>query len=126
MQILFYGEQHLIGVHGLYQIVGYLGAHRTVHDVLLLALGNHHHGCVGTYLLYLGEGFETGHARHHLVEYDEIVTRIGYYIYSVVTVVATLNVITLALQKQQMRFEQLYLVVDPQYVSVHRLALFYV
>ena len=51
MDILFQGEQYLVRVDGLDEVVGNLGADGLVHDVLLLALGHHHHGHCGLHLL---------------------------------------------------------------------------
>ena len=40
--------------------------------MLLFALGDHHHGRVGLYFLYLLQRLQTCKARHHLVEENEI------------------------------------------------------
>ena len=66
--MLLQGDENLVGVDGLYQIVGYLVADGLVHDVLLLAFGNHDYRDVGRRLFDAREGFEAGESGHVLVE----------------------------------------------------------
>ena len=72
VDVLLDGEQHLIWVNRFDDIVGDFGAYGLVHDVLLLALGNHHNRQVGSRSLDLRQRFESRHAGHHLVENHQV------------------------------------------------------
>ena len=108
-------EQHLIGIHGLDEVVGDLRSHGLVHDVLLLALGDHDDGCRRAHLLDLGQGFESGHAGHHLVEDNQVVGPFGGHVYRVVSVVAGVHLVAFLREKQHVRFQQFHFVVHPEY-----------
>ena len=72
MYVLFQRQQYLIGVHGLDQIVGYLLTDGLVHDVLLLALGHHHHWSLWCQLLDVLQGFQTAESWHHFVQQHQV------------------------------------------------------
>ena len=113
--VLFDREQHLVGVDGFDEIVGDLRTHGLVHDILLLALGDHDHGRRGAHLFDLGKGFEARHAGHHLVEDNQVVGAFRGHVYRVVSVVAGVHFIALLLQEQHVRFQQFDFVVHPEY-----------
>jgi len=67
MDILLERKQNLIGIDGLDEIVGYLLSDGLLHNVLLFALGNHHHRYRRVNLLEFSQGFQTAYSRHLLV-----------------------------------------------------------
>ncbi len=115
--VLLDREQHLVRIHGFDKVVGDLRTHGLVHDVLLLALGDHDHGRGGAHLLDLGEGFEAGHAGHHLVEYDQVVGRFRGHVDGVVAVVAGLHLVAFLPEEEHVGLEQLHFVVYPEYLN---------
>jgi len=115
VDVLLDREQHLIGIHGLDEVVGDLRSHGLVHDVLLLALGDHDDGCRRAHLLDLGQGFESGHTGHHLVEDNQVVGPFGGHVYRVVSVVAGVHLVAFLREKQHVRFQQFHFVVHPEY-----------
>ncbi len=115
VDVFLYGKEHLVGVDRFDEVVGDLGADRLVHDVLLLAFGDHDDGGGGTQLLDRRQGFEPRHARHHLVEYDEVVDGGAHHLDRIGTVVACVYLVSLPSQEKNVRLEQIDLVVYPQY-----------
>ena len=79
-------SQYLYGVDRLYQIVGNLRSDGLLHDVLLLALGDHHDGCGRRDFLYLLQRLQACESRHHLVEQDEVECLFAAFFYCVGTV----------------------------------------
>ena len=61
-------EQYLVGVYRLDQVVGNLLSDGLVHDVLLLTLGDHHHGRGRRYFLDALQRFQSAQTRHLLIE----------------------------------------------------------
>ncbi len=119
------GEQHLIGIDGLDEVVGDLRTHGLVHDILLLALGHHDDGRHGAQFLDARQRFETGEPRHHLVEDDQVELPRGHQIEGVVAVVAGFDVVAFPLEEQDVGFEKFDLVVHPQnFRSAHSFPLF--
>ncbi len=115
VDVLLDREQHLIGVHGLDEVVGDLRADGLVHDVLLLALGHHDDGRGGAHLLDLGERFESRHAGHHFVEDYQVVGPFGSHVDRVVAVVAGVYFVALLFEEQDVGLQQFDLVVHPEY-----------
>ena len=113
VNVLFDRQQHLIRINRLDQVVGDLRSDRFVHDVLLLAFGNHDHRGHRPQLLDPGQRFEPRQPRHHLVEDHQVELPRSHQVDRIVTVVAGLHVITFSLQKQDMGFQQINLVVHP-------------
>ena len=66
------GQQDLAGVDGLGEVVADLAAEGFFHQVLFLALGDHHHGQVGRGLFDFGERLKAAHAGHLLVEQHHV------------------------------------------------------
>ena len=116
MQVLLDRKQHLIGVDRLYDVVGYLRAYGLVHDVLLLALGDHYHGRCWAHVLYQRQRFQPRHAGHHLVEDDKVVCRGRGHVDRVVAVVACVYLVAFGREEHDVGFEKLDLVVDPEYL----------
>ena len=115
--VLLDRQQHLVGVHGLDQVVGDLRPDGLVHDVLLLALGHHDDGSGGTHLLDLGKRLEPRHAGHHLVEDDQVVGAFRSHVDGVVSVVAGFDIVTLLAEEQHVGFQQFDFVVYPEYFN---------
>ncbi len=115
MQVLFYRYQNLIGIDRLYEIVGNLATHSLIHNIFLLALGNHNHRRLRQALLQFREGFESGKSRHVLVE-DNKVERLGKgHIERVASVIGSDKLVALVPEKQQVGLEEVDFVIGPQY-----------
>ena len=117
VDVLLDRKQHLVGVHRLDEVVGDLRADGLVHDVLLLALGDHDDRGCGADLLDLGERLESRHAGHHLVEDNQVVGLLGGHVDGVVAVVAGIDLVALLLEEEHVGLEQLDFVVDPEYLD---------
>ena len=113
MDILLDRQQHLIGVDGFDQIVGDLRSDGLVHNILLLALGDHNHRRGWANLLDAGQGFESGNAGHHLVENDQVVTLGRSHIDCVISIIAGIDLITFGFEEENVRLQQFDLVINP-------------
>ena len=118
--VLLDRQQHLVGVDRLDEVVGDLRPHGLVHDVLLLALGDHDDGRRRARLLDAGQRLEPRHAGHHLVEDDQVVGALGGHVDGVVAVVAGVHLVAFAFEKEHVGLEQLHFVVDPEYLDHKR------
>ena len=67
MDVLLQRQQYLVGIDGLDEVIGNLLADGLVHDVLLLALGDHHDGHLWCNLLNALQGLQATESGHHLV-----------------------------------------------------------
>ncbi len=115
MEVFLYGDENLVWIYRLDEIVGYLASDGLIHDVFFLALGNHYHGRLGMTLFDDSEGLEAGEAGHILVEYDEVEWLGVGHVESVAAVVGCDYIITLVAQKHQVGFEEVDLIVGPKY-----------
>ena len=118
MDVFLEGEKYLIGIDRLDEIVGYLRANGLIHDILLLALGDHHHGHGGGYRLDCLEGFEATDTWHHLVEKDKVETALTAKVDGIVTIAHRDDLIAFLFQKNDVGTEMFYLVIHPQQGSV--------
>ena len=105
MDVLLDREQHLVWIHGFDEVVGDLRPDGLVHDVLLLALGDHDDRSSGAYLLDFRQGFESCHTRHHLVQDDEIVAAFRCHVDRVVSVVAGIDFVTFSPEEKHVGFQ---------------------
>ena len=115
MEQLFQRAENLARIHGFYKIVGYLAAHGLVHDILLLALGYHHHRHIGVGVLDAVESLKTGESGHVLVEDYEVEGLFGGEGQRVGTVVDGGDVVAFRLQEDYVGLEEVYLIVSPKY-----------
>ena len=113
MDILLDRQQYLIGIYGFDEVVGNLRADGLIHNILLLALGNHNHRRSGSNLFDSRQCFESRNAGHHLVENDQIVALSRRHLDCVVSIVAGIDLIAFGFEEQYMRFQQLDLVINP-------------
>jgi len=114
VDVLLQRQQDLRGVHGFDEVVGNLAADGLVHDVLLLALGDHHHGCRGRHLLDALQRLQAAEARHVLIEEDEVVGLLAATVDGVEAVGDGIDRVAFLFQKEDMSLQQLYLIVDPK------------
>ena len=83
VDVLLQREQYLVGVDGLDEVVGNLLSDGLVHDVFLLALGDHDDGHLRGDLLDALQGLQTAETGHHLVEHDEVEGAFAAFLYGV-------------------------------------------
>ena len=113
VDVLLNREKHLIGIDGLDEVVGNLRSDRLIHNILLLALGDHNDGRGGANLLDSGQGFESRNAGHHLVENYQIVALCRSHLDCVVSIVAGIDLIAFGFEEENVRFQQFDLVINP-------------
>ncbi len=119
IDMLLEGEQDLVRVHGLDQVIADLAADRILHDVFLLALGDHHHGRLRGKGFDLGERFETGEAGHVLIEQYGAVLLPLHLLHRVDAVVHGIHGVAFLLQEQYVWAQEIDLVVGPQDGNTH-------
>ena len=123
VDVLLQRQQYLVGVDRLDEVVGNLGADGLVHDVLLLALGHHHHRHGGLHLLDERQRLESREARHILIEQDKVIVAFAATIQRITSVGRRVHLVVLSLEKKDMGTQEFYLVVNPKQRSVlgHRI-----
>ena len=118
VDVLLQREQNLVGVDGLDEVVGDFRADGLVHDVLLLALGDHDDGCAGRDLLDEVQRLQPAEAGHVLVEQDEVVGGLAATVDGIAAVRDGVNGVVLAFEEKDVRAQELYFVVYPEKGSV--------
>ena len=113
VNVLLQGQQYLAWIDRLDEIVGYLRTYGLVHDVLLLTLCHHDNGCGGLYVLYHLQRFQSGQARHHLVQQDEVEGLLSAFLYGVRAVADRCDIVAFLLKKYDMGFKEFNLVIHP-------------
>ena len=113
VDVLFQREQDLARVDGLDEIVGDFRPDSLVHDVFLFALGTHHNGSSGLDVLDLLQGFQTAQSRHHFIEEDEVEGLLPAQFDGIRAIAHRGNLVTFLLQEDDMRLEELNLIIDP-------------
>ena len=119
MDILLQRQQDLCRVHGLDEVVGNLTAYCLVHDVLFLALGDHHDGSGRCKVLNAGECLESAEAWHIFVKENKVIGALGHAVKGVVAVANGIDLVTLLLEEEDVGFEEFYLVVNPKEEVIH-------
>ena len=114
MDVLLQRQQNLVGVHGLDEIVGNLLPDGLLHDVLLLALGDHHHGRGRRNLLDALQRLQPAESRHLLVEQYQVEGALLAQVYGIGAVAGGGHFVALLLEEDDMGLQQLHLIVDPQ------------
>jgi len=112
--VLFQHKEYLVGVHGLDEIVGYLLSDGLLHDVLLLALSNHHHWGGGLKVLYALKRLKTAQTWHLLVEEHQVETAVSAHVNGIAAIAHSGHSVAFLLQKDDVGLEQLHLIVYPQ------------
>ena len=115
VDVLLQREQYLAGVDWLGQVVGYLVADGHVHDVFLLAFRNHHHGHVRVKFFHMCQCLQPAQAGHIFVQKDDVERVLPHHVNGILAVRGRLHVIPFFFQKQDVRAEQVHLVVRPKY-----------
>jgi len=114
LQDFFADEEDLAGVDRLGEIVVDLAADSLFHQRLLLVLGHHDDRQAGADILEFVERGEAVHAVEHFVEEDQIKVRIAHQFERVLGIGDRSDGIALLFQEQNMRPQQVDLVIDPQ------------
>ena len=114
VQVLLQGKQNLCGVDGLYQVIGNLGPDGLLHDILLLALGDHDYGHTGGLLLDAVQCLQSVQAGHVLIQQNEVEGLFCATVQGIIAVGHGFYDIPFFLQIQDMCFQQLYLVIYPK------------
>ena len=119
MDMLLEAQQYLAWVDGLDEVVGYLLADRLLHDTLLLALGNHHHGQLGVQALDLLQGFQSRQTGHVLVQENDIQRLLPTDVNRVLSVGSCQHFIVFTAKIDKVGGQEVDFVVRPK-DSVHR------
>jgi len=110
---LLQAEEHLVGVDGLYQVVGDLAADGIVHEIFGLVLGDEHDGGLLVRLFDLGKCFETRDPGHGLVQENHVDLVLFYKIDRIETVGEGLYFIAFILEEKDVGMKTFYFIVDP-------------
>ena len=118
---LLEGKQDLVRVQRLDQVIRHLGTDGLLHDVLLLALGDHHAGQVGTLVLDTLQCFEAGQARHVLIEEDDVDDAVAVQgLDQGGAIGEARDLVSLALKEQDVGLQEVDLIVGPEDVGSAR------
>ena len=121
VEVLFDGEEQLVGVDRLDKVVGNPVTDSLIHDALLLALGDHDDGHGGVDLLDGDQGFESGESGHILIEEDEVKSLFATAVDSVLSADDGRHVVAFLFEEEDVRLEEVDLVVSPEdLVSFHK------
>ena len=135
--MLLHREPYLVGVDGLDKVVANLTSQGILHQVLLFALGNHHHWQLGPALLDAGQGVYAAQSGHLLIQKHHIhpltCLLLFQLVYGIGPRIDRHHRAALLLKEKDMRLQQVYLIIGPKYLRVHSfsfvpitsLALFY-
>ena len=124
LDVLLERQQDLRRVYGFDEVVGNLRTDGLLHDVLLLALRDHHDRRGRQQFLHAGQRLEAAQSGHILVEEDEVESLFRTTVQCIVTVRNSLHLVTLLLEEEYVGFQKLNLIVNPkQFVCSHRLVL---
>ena len=107
-------QQNLVGVDGLDQVVGNLLSDGLLHDVLLLALGHHHHRQRRLQLLDLLQRLQSAETGHLFVEQHHVEVPLTALVDGVGTVRDRHHLVAFLLEEQQVCPQLFYLVVHPK------------
>ena len=125
MDMLFKTQQYLTGVDRFDEIVGDFLTDSLLHDTLLLALGNHHHGQLGVQALDLLQGFQSRQTGHVLVQENDIQRLLPANVNSVLSVGSGQHFIVFTAKIDKVGGQEVDFIVRPK-DSVHRFYLFMV
>ena len=119
--VLLHRQQQLTGRHGFNQVVADFSAEGVIHNMFLLALGNHHHRQLRPALLDELQRVDAAQAGHLLVEEHQI----GHHRLQLVERVASAlhghHAIALLLEVQYMGFQQVDFIIGPKDGDIHSL-----
>ena len=114
MEVLLYREKNLVGIDGLYEIVGDFIPDGLIHYVLFFALGYHDHGNLRSEFFYPLKRFESCQAGHILVEDNEVERLAADELEGVAAVVGGNGFVTLRAEEQYVGLQKVYFVVGPE------------
>ena len=111
--VLLDGEENLVGVDGLDEVVADFASQGILHDVLLFALGDHYYRQLRPVLFDFPQGVDTRQPRHLFVEEDDI----GHMAFQLVEGIAPRlhgnHIVAFLFEEEDVRLQQLNLVVGP-------------
>ncbi|OAV63451.1 hypothetical protein Barb6_03738 [Bacteroidales bacterium Barb6] len=113
VDILLDGQQQLVRIDRLDKIIRNLVADRLIHDALLLALGHHNNGNIAVNLLDKPQRLQARKPRHILIQKYNIKRLLPHAIHRIPPTHNGDNLIPLLPQKQNMRSQQLNLIISP-------------
>ncbi len=114
LQELLARHKDLAGVDGLGQVVADLLADRLLHQRLFLVFRDHNDRKTGAEILDLRERTEPPHARHHLVEEDEVIFLFLHHGDRVLTVGDGVDCVPLLVEIPHVGAQEFDLVIDPE------------
>ena len=115
MYILLDRQKKLVRVDRLDQVIGDLVTDGLVHDAFFFTFGHHHDRYVGVDLFDMGQCFQTSQTGHVLVEENNIERLLPATVDSILPTDHRNYFISFILQKQNVRFQQIDLIICPKY-----------
>ena len=116
MYVFLDGQQQLIGIDRLDEVIGDLVANRLVHDALLLALCHHHHRHIRVDLFDQRKGLQACQAGHILIQEDDVKRLLLAAVNRILSTDYSHHLVALILQKKDMRFQEVDLIIRPKYL----------
>ena len=119
VNVLLQTQQNLVGIHGFDEVIGDTGADGVLHNVFLLAFGNHHDGEMGVVFLQSFQGFQAAQTGHILIQKYDVHKLFLQNFKCFRAAERGDDLVAFGVQKQDMGLQQINLVVRPQNFSVH-------
>ena len=107
-------QQNLVGVHGLYQVVGNLLSDGLLHDILLLTFGHHDNRCGRRNLFDALKSLQSAESWHLLVQQHQVERPLLTDVNGVCTIANSRHVVALFLEKDDVALQLFHLVVYPK------------
>ena len=95
-------------------VVGDVVADSLIHNVFLLAFGNHYYRCLRGYFFDALKGFEASQTRHVFVEYYEVEMPCGHKFKCVAAVVDCHGIVAFRAEKQDVGLQEVDFIVGPK------------
>ena len=118
VDVALQGQQNLVGIDGLDEVVGNVGADGLVHDVFFFTLGDHHDGYGRQKRLDFSQRLQARESGHVLVEQNQVEALLLTQVDGVGTVGCLANLVTFAFQKKDLGAHHSDFVVYPQKSAV--------
>ena len=117
MDMFLEAKQYLGGINGFDQIIGYFLSDRLLHDMFLFGLSDHHYRHFGMQTLDLLQRLQTRHTRHVLIQKNDVRHGLVQHVYRIFSISSGGQFVPLTLQINDIRLQQVYLVVNPKYLA---------
>jgi len=113
VNILLDGQNNLLGIYRFNQIVRNFASQRLIHDILLLALGNHHHRGGGRKVFYPLQSLQSGYSRHIFIQKDQVKVIFLHQGQGISSIGRCCHLIVPLFQEKDIRFQKVNFIICP-------------